>query len=50
MKLNKLEVLTKEEIELIHTKSLELLESIGVKVESPETRNFLKEHGCFIDD
>ncbi|MFX1242779.1 MAG: trimethylamine methyltransferase family protein [Promethearchaeota archaeon] len=50
MKLNKLEALTQEEIELIHVKTLELLESIGVKVESPETRNFLKEHGCFIDD
>jgi trimethylamine--corrinoid protein Co-methyltransferase len=47
MKLNKLEVLSKDEIETIHNNTLELLESIGVKVESPETRNFLKENGCF---
>ncbi|MFX1437115.1 MAG: trimethylamine methyltransferase family protein [Promethearchaeota archaeon] len=50
MKLNKLEVLTGEEIELIHINTLELLETIGVKIESPETRIFLKEHGCSIDD
>ncbi|MFX1572407.1 MAG: trimethylamine methyltransferase family protein [Promethearchaeota archaeon] len=47
MKLNKLEVLTKEEIELIHVNTIELLETIGVKVESPEARAFLIEHGCF---
>ena len=46
MKLNTLEVLTKEEIELIHTNALELLETIGVKVESPEARAFLLEKGC----
>ena len=50
MKLNKLEVLTKEEIEIIHTNTLELLETIGVKVESSEARTFLKENGCFTDD
>ncbi|UCC19467.1 MAG: trimethylamine methyltransferase family protein [Promethearchaeota archaeon] len=50
MRLTKLEVLTNEEIELIHNNTLELLETIGVKVESPETRAFLKENGCFIDN
>jgi len=50
MRLSKFEVLEKEEIELIHAHTLELLESIGTKVESPEARTFLKEHGCFIDD
>jgi len=48
MRMSKLEVLTKDEIETIHTHSLELLETIGVKVESPEARAFLKENGCFI--
>jgi trimethylamine--corrinoid protein Co-methyltransferase len=50
MKLNKLEVLKIEEIELIHAKTLELLEVVGVKVESPEARAFLIEQGCFRDD
>ncbi|MFW9874751.1 MAG: trimethylamine methyltransferase family protein [Candidatus Thorarchaeota archaeon] len=50
MRLTKLEVLTNEEIELIHNNTLELLETIGVKVESPEARAFLIEHGCFVDD
>jgi trimethylamine--corrinoid protein Co-methyltransferase len=50
MKLNKLEVLTKEEIELIHNETLELLETIGVKVESPEARIFLKKNGCILDE
>jgi trimethylamine--corrinoid protein Co-methyltransferase len=50
MILSKLEVLKKEEIETIHTHTLELLEAIGVKVESPEARIFLKEHGCIIED
>jgi trimethylamine--corrinoid protein Co-methyltransferase len=46
MRINKLEVLTKEEIQLIHDKTLNLLEEVGVKVESPEARAFLEEHGC----
>ena len=50
MKLSKLEVLTREEIELIHNNTLELLETIGVKVESPEARAFLKDRGCFNDN
>jgi trimethylamine--corrinoid protein Co-methyltransferase len=50
MKLSKLEVLTKEEIETVHEHTLELLETSGVKVESPEARSFLKEHGCLIED
>ncbi|MFW9828207.1 MAG: trimethylamine methyltransferase family protein [Candidatus Thorarchaeota archaeon] len=50
MKLNKLKVLNKEEIEIIHENTLELLETIGVKVESPNTRAFLIERGCIADD
>ena len=43
-------MLTKEEIEIIHKNTLELLETVGVRVESPEARSFLKEYGCFIND
>ena len=50
MKLNKLEVLEKEEIELIHEKSLNLLETIGIKVESKEARDLLKENGAIVDE
>jgi trimethylamine--corrinoid protein Co-methyltransferase len=49
MKLNRLEILSKDEIKLIHNTTLELLQSIGVKVESQEARNFLKKHGAIID-
>jgi trimethylamine--corrinoid protein Co-methyltransferase len=44
--MNKLEVLSKDEIEIIHDHTLDLLEEIGVKVESPEARKFLEENGC----
>jgi trimethylamine--corrinoid protein Co-methyltransferase len=46
--MNTLEVLSKEEIDIIHNHTLDLLEKIGVKVESPEARNFLKENGCIL--
>jgi len=50
MKLNKLEVLEKNEIELIHGESLKLLEKIGIKVESEEARDLLQENGAIIDN
>ena len=50
MKLNKLTVLENDEIELIHGESLKLLEKVGVKVESEEARNLLKENGAIVDD
>ena len=50
MKMNKLEALEKDEIELIHGKTLELLEKIGIKVESEEARSLLKENGGIIDN
>ena len=46
MKLKQLEVLSKDEIELIHSNTLNLLEVIGVKVESEEAKELLKENGC----
>ncbi|MHA1669023.1 MAG: trimethylamine methyltransferase family protein [Promethearchaeota archaeon] len=50
MKMNKIEVLEKEEIDLIHGKTLELLEKVGVKVESEEARSLLKEKGGIVDN
>jgi trimethylamine--corrinoid protein Co-methyltransferase len=49
MKLNRLEVLSKDDIETIHNSTLELLEEIGVKIKSQEMRNFLKNEGVIIN-
>ncbi|MFX1317081.1 MAG: trimethylamine methyltransferase family protein [Promethearchaeota archaeon] len=46
MRLRKLEVLSKDELELINSVTLDLLETIGVKVEGEEAKNLLKENGC----
>ncbi|MFX0070261.1 MAG: trimethylamine methyltransferase family protein, partial [Candidatus Hermodarchaeota archaeon] len=40
----------KDEIELIHNTTLELLESVGVMIDSPEARALLKENGAILDD
>ncbi|MFW9785421.1 MAG: trimethylamine methyltransferase family protein, partial [Candidatus Heimdallarchaeota archaeon] len=50
MKMNYLEVLTKDELEIIHINTINLLEKIGVKFESPEARTFLRDYGCITDD
>ncbi|MFX1492776.1 MAG: trimethylamine methyltransferase family protein [Promethearchaeota archaeon] len=50
MKLKQLEVLSKDEIELIHSNTLKLLEEIGVKIESEEAKKLLKENGCTLAD
>jgi len=47
--MNKLKVLEKDEIELIHGESLKLLEKIGIKVESEEARDLLQENGAIVD-
>ncbi|MHA1197084.1 MAG: trimethylamine methyltransferase family protein [Promethearchaeota archaeon] len=50
MRLNKIEVLNNDEIELIHEKSIQLLEEIGVKVQSKEIRDLLKENGGMVSN
>ncbi|TFG12419.1 MAG: hypothetical protein EU535_06250 [Promethearchaeota archaeon] len=50
MRQNQISVLSKEEIELIHNNTLELLETIGVRVESTEAKELLKENGAILDD
>jgi trimethylamine--corrinoid protein Co-methyltransferase len=49
MRMNNLKVLSKDEIQEIHTATLELLETVGIIVESPEARNLFKEYGAIID-
>jgi trimethylamine--corrinoid protein Co-methyltransferase len=49
MRINQLKVLNKDEIKSIHDSSIELLGSLGVKVESDEAVKLLKEHGATVD-
>lgn len=50
MKLTKFEVLAKDEIQQIHSSSLELLETIGVKIQTNEARELLKENGAIVNE
>ena len=50
MRINQLKILNKDEIQSIHDSSIELLESLGVKVESDEAIKLPKEHGATVDD
>jgi trimethylamine--corrinoid protein Co-methyltransferase len=49
MNLSRIEVLTKTEIQNIHNATLELLETPGIIIESPEARNIFKENGGTIE-
>lgn len=49
MRLNKISVLSKDEIETIHSFTIELLENIGIKIDCEETRNLLKEYGAEVE-
>jgi trimethylamine--corrinoid protein Co-methyltransferase len=46
MKMEKLEVLSKDEIELIHSATLNLLSSVGIKIDSKEARDLLEKYGA----
>lgn len=48
--MTRMEVLAKDEVELIHSSTLELLETVGIMVDSPEARALLKENGAIVDD
>ena len=45
MKLNKLEVLSKDEIETIHSASIKLMENVGIKIDAEDCRKLLQENG-----
>ncbi|TFG07999.1 MAG: hypothetical protein EU539_03530 [Promethearchaeota archaeon] len=49
MRMNKIKVLGKDEIQKIHQTSLKLLETTGIIVESPEARQLFKENGASIE-
>ncbi|TFG23781.1 MAG: hypothetical protein EU533_02790 [Promethearchaeota archaeon] len=49
MRMNNLKVLSADEIQEIHNATLDLLETVGVIIESPEARNLFKENGAIIE-
>jgi len=49
MKLKKLEVLSKEEIETITSSALRILETIGIKIDDDKTRKICEEKGAIFD-
>ena len=49
MRVKHFEVLSKGEIETIHSASMELLSSVGIKFDSEDVQNLFKEYGAEID-
>ena len=45
----KLEILSKNELDIIYQTALDMLEKIGVNIEDPEIIDLLKKHGCTAD-
>ena len=50
MKLNKIDVFSKNELEQIHAASLELLLDVGIKVDSEKARAVLKKNGAEVNE
>jgi trimethylamine--corrinoid protein Co-methyltransferase len=50
MKLNKIDVFSSDELEQIHSSSLELLKEVGIKVDSEKARAILKQNGAEVSD
>ncbi|MGV9141666.1 MAG: trimethylamine methyltransferase family protein [Promethearchaeota archaeon] len=50
MRLNKLEVFSKNEIEQIHSATMDLLSTVGIKIDSEETKELLANHGAELDE
>ncbi|MFX0076958.1 MAG: trimethylamine methyltransferase family protein [Candidatus Hermodarchaeota archaeon] len=49
MKLKKIDVFTKDELESVHSASITLLSEVGIKVDAQEARDVLKENGALVD-
>ncbi|MEW6266494.1 MAG: trimethylamine methyltransferase family protein [Thermodesulfobacteriota bacterium] len=50
MQASRLEILSGKEIELIHQRTLEILEETGLKVELKKMRHRLRDEGCPVDE
>ena len=49
MKLKKIEVFSKDELETIHSASMTLLSEVGIKIDAQDTRDLLKANGASVD-
>ena len=49
MKMKYVEFLSKDEIETIHSASLDLLSTVGIKIDDEEVRNLLRDNGAEVD-
>jgi len=49
MKLKHIEVFSKDEIQEIHSASIQLLTDVGMKIDAQDARNLLKENGAEVD-
>ncbi|MFX1464703.1 MAG: trimethylamine methyltransferase family protein [Promethearchaeota archaeon] len=50
MKLKRIEVLSNDEIQAIHSATLELLSKVGIKIDSTSARNLFKDYGAEINE
>ena len=50
MKLKKLEVFSKDELEYIHSASMELLSGVGIKIDAQDARDLLKDNGAEVNE
>ncbi len=50
MKLKRIEVLSNDEIQTIHSATVKLLSKVGIKVDSPSARTLFKDYGAEIND
>jgi trimethylamine--corrinoid protein Co-methyltransferase len=50
MKLKKIEVFSKDEIEQIHAATIHLLENVGIKVDALDTKKLLNENGAEVNN
>ncbi len=50
MKLKKIEVFSKDELETIHSATMTLLSELGIKIDAKDTRDLLKENGASVDE
>ncbi|MFW9938230.1 MAG: trimethylamine methyltransferase family protein, partial [Candidatus Thorarchaeota archaeon] len=47
--MNQIKVLENDEIQIVHNNTLDLLEKVGVKIESDEAKNLLKKNGAIAE-
>ncbi|MFX0009593.1 MAG: trimethylamine methyltransferase family protein [Candidatus Hermodarchaeota archaeon] len=50
MKLKKIEPFSKDELELIHSNSIQLLAEVGIKIDAQDTRDLLKSYGANVNE